>query len=136
MGKILDYLNEQETILGIKEVREDCRKYMLKKTYSGYEKVKRKPIPKSWIIDAWGKQGGICPRCKQNIEHNEMSGDHITPLALGGKHSKWNIQCLHKKCNSSKNANDFVKESKLQQTGQTLHVNDEKYTRVPIENEV
>jgi len=127
MGKILDYLNEQEKELGIKEVREECRKYMLKKTYSGCEKIKRKPINKSWTVDAWGKQGGICPRCHLPIEHADMSGDHITPLAKGGKHSKWNIQCLHKKCNSAKNANDFVKESKLAQTGQT---------RIPVEDEI
>ena len=125
---ILDYLNQQELTLGIKEVREQCRKYMLKKTLSGYEHVKRKPINKTWVIDAWGKQGGICTRCKQKIEYEDMSGDHITALALGGKHTKWNIQCLHKSCNSAKNANDFVKESKLQQVGKTR--------RVPIDEEI
>ena len=135
-NSILEYLNRQEELVGIKEVREQCRKYLLKKTYSGYEKIKRKPIPRKWVLDAWEKQGGICTRCGQTISHSDMSGDHKVPLALGGKHNRWNISCLHKKCNSAKNANDFVRESKLQQLGKTLHVNDEKYTREPIENEI
>jgi 5-methylcytosine-specific restriction endonuclease McrA len=127
-NEILEYLNRKEKELGIKEVRESCRKYMLKKTYAGYENIKRKPINKAWTVDAWAKQGGICPRCKEKIEYNDMSGDHITSLAKGGKHSKWNIQCLHKKCNSAKGANDMMRESKLQQVGKTT------YSQIEIED--
>ena len=127
MGIVLDYLNKMELELGIKAVREDCRKYVLKKTYSGCERIKRKPIPKKWILDAWEKQNGICPRCQDSISHSDMSGDHIVPLAKGGAHSRWNIACLHKKCNSSKGANDFIRESKLEQLGKTR--------REPIEEE-
>jgi 5-methylcytosine-specific restriction endonuclease McrA len=127
MGKILDYLNEQEPILGIKEVREDCRKYLLKKTYAGCEKIKRKSIPRKWIDEVYVKQDGICPRCNEYMQRKDAVGDHQQPLALGGQHNRWNIQAMHSKCNASKGANDFVKESKLAQTGQT---------RVPIENEI
>jgi len=127
MGIILEYLNQQELVLGAKIVREQCHKYMMKKTLAGCEGIKRKPINKAWTVDAWAKQGSICPRCKQKIEYSDMSGDHITPLALGGTHAKWNIQCLHSRCNSSKGANSFVRESKLAQTGQT---------RVPIDEDI
>jgi 5-methylcytosine-specific restriction endonuclease McrA len=137
MGEILDYLNAKEIDKGQKYVREECRRYMLKKTFAGQIPTVRKSIPKKWTLDAWEKQDGICPRCKQPIGHNEMSGDHKTPIALGGAHNKWNVECLHKKCNSSKNANDFIRESKLAQTGQTLHVNeDERITREPVNDEL
>ncbi len=127
MGKILDYLNEQEKELGIKAVREDCRKYMLKRTYAGCENIKRKPIPRRWLLEALDKQGGICPRCGREIKLNNLSGDHMQSLAKGGKHVRWNIQAMCKvPCNPSKGANDMVRESKLKQTGQT---------RVPIEDE-
>lgn len=128
-------LNAQEIIQGSHLVREACRKFMLKRTHAGTLPTVRKMVPKKWTLEAWNKQGGICPRCKQTILNSEMSGDHIKPLADGGTHNRWNIQCLHARCNSSKGANNFVKESKLAQVGKTLHVNDEKYTRVPIEEE-
>lgn len=119
MGKILDYLNEQEKELGIKEVREECRKYLLKKTYSGCEKIKRKPIPRKWIDEAYVMQDGICPRCGNYMQRKDAVGDHKQALAKGGKHNRWNIQAMCRKCNASKGANDFVKESKLAQTGRT-----------------
>ena len=134
--EVLEYLDKKEIEIGAKRVRESCRKYMTKKTHAGTLPTIRKPIPKRWTLEAWAKQNGICPRCKQKIEHSEMSGDHIKPLADGGAHSKWNIQCLHTKCNSSKGANDFVKESKLSQVGKTLHVNDNEndgFSNDPLE---
>ena len=132
MNEILNYLNEQEIKRGAKEVREQCKRYMLKKTFSGILPTVRKPVKKEWTLAAWEKQDGICPRCHEPIAHSDMSGDHIKPLADGGAHNKWNIQCLHKKCNSSKGANDFVKESKLAQIGKTLHINDSEENGVGL----
>lgn len=125
---VLLYLNKCETEIGIAKVREACRKYMLKKTYSGFEKIKRKPIPRGWIREAYAKQSGICPRCDEWMDMKDVVGDHKQPLALGGAHNRWNIQAMHSKCNASKNANDFVKESKLKQIGRTI--------RTPIEEEL
>ena len=136
MSEVLDFLNSAEIRLGAKVVRDDCRRYMLKKTHASTPATIRKAVPRKWTLEAWANQNGICPRCHEKIDHSEMSGDHKEPLASGGAHNKWNIQCLHKKCNSSKGANDFVKESKLAQTGRTLHINDEKYTREPIQDEL
>jgi 5-methylcytosine-specific restriction endonuclease McrA len=127
--EILEYLNEQETIQGIKIVREACRKYLLKKTYSGFEKIKRKPISKGWIREAYAKQSGICPRCNEWMDLKDVVGDHKQPLAKGGAHNRWNIQAMHSKCNASKGANDFIQESKAKQLGDTIR-------RVPIETEV
>ncbi len=126
-NNIFEYLLEQEKQFGIKEVREACRKYMLKKTYAGCEKVKRKSIPRKWVLEAWDRQKGVCPRCHETILCSDFVGDHKQPLALGGAHNKWNIQAMHKACNLSKGAHDFVRESKLAQTGQT---------RIPVEEDI
>ena len=78
------------------------------------EKVQRKPVPKRWILDAWVKQGGICKRCKLDLDPKEAEGDHIIPFASGGKHTRGNIQALHGvPCNRSKGANSLFRESKL-----------------------
>ena len=119
---ILDYLNQQELTLGIKEVREQCRKYMLKKTYAGCEKIKRKPIPRKWVDEAYVKQDGICPRCNEYMQRKDAVGDHKQALALGGQHNRWNIQAMCHICNLKKGANDQTKESKLEQTGKTRRV--------------
>ena len=126
-GTILEYLDEQEKTLGIKEVREQCKKYLLRKTYAGVQ-VKRKPIPKRWIDEAYVKQDGICPRCNEYMQRKDAVGDHRQPLALGGQHNRWNIQAMHKTCNARKGANDQTRESKLEQLGKTR--------RVPIEDEI
>lgn len=130
--KILDDLAEKE---GIKEVRLACTKYLLRKTYAGFEKVKRKPIPKGWVNDAYAKQSGICARCHTHMEIYEATGDHIQPLAKGGSHVRWNIQAVHLKCNSSKGANDFVTESKKEQVGKTRHVSEHRITREKLDDE-
>jgi 5-methylcytosine-specific restriction endonuclease McrA len=125
VNEILEYLNRRELESGIKLVREACRKYMLKKTYAGVEKIKRKPIPRKWVDEAYVKQDGNCPRCNLPMLRRDTVGDHKLPLALGGAHNRWNIQAMHSKCNASKGANDMVRESKLAQTGQTRIACDE-----------
>jgi len=45
------------------------------------------------------EQNGICPRCKEKFELNEMEADHITPWHEGGKSDDDNCQMLCKKCN-------------------------------------
>jgi 5-methylcytosine-specific restriction endonuclease McrA len=127
MNTILEYLNKQEIELGIKYVREGCRLYVMKKTFASGNYVKRKPIPRKWTDEAYVKQDGICTRCTEYMQRKDAVGDHKQPLALGGAHNRWNIQAMHAKCNASKGANDMVRESKLQQTGQT---------RCPIEEEL
>ena len=117
-NEIYEALLQFEIKHGTREVRDACRRYMLKKSYAGQMIEKRKPIPARWLVQAYMRQRGICPRCRDEKLLTEMTGDHIQPLIKGGRHNKRNIQALCKFCNSSKGANDLVRESKL--TGRTI----------------
>lgn len=52
--------------------------------------------------EAYERQRGICPNCKNHYEIEEMEGDHITPWHLGGKTNSENCQMLCKECNRRK----------------------------------
>lgn len=53
-------------------------------------------------IEAYERQKGICPKCKQHFEIEQMEGDHITPWHAGGKTIAENCQMLCKECNRRK----------------------------------
>jgi hypothetical protein len=52
--------------------------------------------------EAYERQKGICPVCKEHFEIEEMEGDHITPWHEGGKTSTENCQMLCKEDNRRK----------------------------------
>jgi 5-methylcytosine-specific restriction protein A len=55
----------------------------------------------------WWKQKlalGMCYYCGQKFSKEELSMDHITPIARGGKTSKGNVVTSCKPCNSKKRA--------------------------------
>ena len=52
--------------------------------------------------EAYERQEGICPVCKEHFEIGEMEGDHITPWHEGGKTSAENCQMLCKEDNRRK----------------------------------
>ncbi len=52
--------------------------------------------------EAYERQKGICPVCKQHFEIDKMEADHITPWYEGGKTSAENCQMLCKECNRRK----------------------------------
>lgn len=52
--------------------------------------------------EAYEKQKGICPNCKEHFEINEMEADHITPWHAGGKTTSDNCQMLCRECNRRK----------------------------------
>lgn len=52
--------------------------------------------------EAYEKQKGICPNCKERFEINEMEADHITPWHAGGKTNSENCQMLCRECNRRK----------------------------------
>ena len=52
--------------------------------------------------EAYERQKGICPVCKERFEIEEMEGDHITPWHEGGKTSPENCRMLCKEDNRRK----------------------------------
>lgn len=52
--------------------------------------------------EAYTRQAGICPSCKEEFKIEEMEADHITPWHLGGKTIPENCQMLCKECNRRK----------------------------------
>jgi len=52
--------------------------------------------------EAYERQGGNCPVCKEHFEIDEMEADHITPWHEGGKTSADNCQMLCKEDNRRK----------------------------------
>ena len=52
--------------------------------------------------EAYERQKGICPVCKQHFELDEMEADHIDPWHDGGTTTADNCQMLCKPCNRRK----------------------------------
>ena len=52
--------------------------------------------------EAYERQKGICPNCKEHFEIEEMEADHITPWHAGGKTTSDNCQMLCRECNRRK----------------------------------
>lgn len=52
--------------------------------------------------EAYERQNGICPKCGEHFEINEMQGDHIKPWSEGGHTTADNLQMLCKDCNRKK----------------------------------
>ncbi len=53
-------------------------------------------------LKVYEKQKGICVKCGEHFELNEMEADHITPWYEGGKTIEENCQLLCKECNRRK----------------------------------
>ena len=52
--------------------------------------------------ESYEKQKGICTKCQEHFELNEMEADHITPWHEGGKSTAENCQMLCKNDNRTK----------------------------------
>lgn len=52
--------------------------------------------------EAYERQNGICPKCNQHFEFDQMEGDHIIPWAKGGKTTAENCQMLCRRDNGIK----------------------------------
>lgn len=52
--------------------------------------------------EAYERQNGICPDCKNHFEIEEMEGDHITPWVEGGKTIAENCKMRCRDCNRRK----------------------------------
>jgi 5-methylcytosine-specific restriction endonuclease McrA len=47
---------------------------------------------------------GICHYCKGSFAPEELTMDHVVPLAQGGKSVKQNLVCACKQCNTDKSS--------------------------------
>lgn len=54
--------------------------------------------------EAYERQKGICPMCKEHFELVEMHADHYTPWSKGGQTTAENCQMLCRDCNLKKGA--------------------------------
>ena len=52
--------------------------------------------------EAYERQNGICPKCNQHFEFDQMEGDHIIPWSKGGKTTAENCQMLCRRDNGIK----------------------------------
>lgn len=52
--------------------------------------------------EAYERQKGVCPSCKDSFNISEMEADHITPWHSGGKTNAANCQMLCMECNRRK----------------------------------
>lgn len=79
------------------------------KYYVSRERIK---FPKEIRKMIYNSADGRCVLCGRKIEYDDMSLDHITPLAMGGADSVENLQCTCKACNLFKGSilpDDFMK---------------------------
>ena len=59
-------------------------------------------FPESMKREAYERQKGICAKCGEHFDTNEMEADHITPWKEGGKTVAENCQMLCRECNRRK----------------------------------
>jgi 5-methylcytosine-specific restriction endonuclease McrA len=47
----------------------------------------------------YDRDGGLCRLCGKPVRRDQMSLDHIVPIAAGGSHTTLNVQLAHRLCN-------------------------------------
>ena len=91
----------------IKELMEDDEVTNKKGIYeyllSGEErKLNLRAFTDKMKREAYERQNGICPKCNQHFEFDQMEGDHIIPWSKGGKTTAENCQMLCRRDNGVK----------------------------------
>ncbi|MGR3317986.1 MAG: HNH endonuclease [Candidatus Anammoxibacter sp.] len=65
------------------------------------EKTKAKELKKTqWWRDKLNQ--GTCHYCKKKYDHEDITMDHVVPMARGGKSTRSNIVPCCRDCNSAK----------------------------------
>jgi hypothetical protein len=112
--------------IGLAAVRDACNAFLRLRMKAINEPSKVEvsyQTKKTWTRQLWLAQGGVCKRCHKAMMLAEATLDRVQPGALGGHYEKKNCQAVHGKCNSSKNDNDWLTESKA--TGDLATVQEE-----------
>lgn len=109
--EILNTIIALSTKYGVAHARSACDQF-LKMGLKSTDEIKRQSIPRQWVHTAWNRQNGRCSRCHKPMAKDEATGDHVIPISQNGPHSKSNIVAMCRPCNSSKNDNDLLTESR------------------------
>ena len=111
---LLSLLRTQAALHGMKAVCDTCNAFLKEKVIDreGYEIERKKKIPRPWVLQALDKQRGKCPRCPEPLTVEDVTGDHIIPVAQGGKHHRGNICATHRSCNSAKGSRSLAEDAK------------------------
>ena len=67
-----------------------------------YRRRRKKSFPKTTRVMLYNQADGRCVLCGRKIKYDDMTIDHIKPLALGGTNAVENLQCTCRTCNSFK----------------------------------
>ena len=65
-------------------------------------RAKRKNFSNAVRKRVYAKADGYCQLCGRKITYDEMTLDHIHPLAMGGEDAESNLQCACRECNELK----------------------------------
>lgn len=102
-----DYCNSEMTSDEIRLYKDICYK-CCSKAWRAYElahggvcrsDIKKRHVTKAIKNDIMNRDGGKCLKCNST---ENLTIDHITPLAVGGDNDYNNLQTLCSKCNSKK----------------------------------
>lgn len=111
---ITKFLDEQSVIKGESIVIREVKEWLAKMRHgrAGATPTVRKAVPRSWVKYAFEKQGFECAYGCGETDFKKMSGDHVEPLAKGGKHNRHNIVAACRKCNSTKGSRSILEFAK------------------------
>ena len=118
MNPIYQLLLEAAEKHGAVVVREACRRFLKEGVRAGVIPTPRKRIPRSWVLEALDRQGGLCKIGGEPLHVSDAVGDHALALVLGGRHNKWNIVAACGSHNSQKGGRSPMEQSK--RSGRTL----------------
>jgi 5-methylcytosine-specific restriction endonuclease McrA len=73
----------------------------------GREKMRRRrtliagngPVDRISEDEIFARDGERCHICGKPVRRDQMSLDHIVPIALGGSHTMANVRLAHRRCN-------------------------------------
>jgi len=84
---------------------------------------------RSWIrmfcVEAWIEQHHKCAYCREPIDRDQATADHVNPMSDGGPTRRENIKAACRDCNLTKGSMSeavFLKAIKSPQPGMSLHI--------------
>ena len=86
-----------------------CRTLRMDEAFKKREREKARALRKSrWWQNKL--QAGVCDYCGECFERDELTMDHIVPVARGGRSVKGNVAVSCKQCNTDKKTSTPVED--------------------------